>query len=463
MQAEIKLDNIKRRKFVIFNRYMKMMAKIHNIFFILAGIIILASCGSIKKEEIDSRDLSYLYNPLRNPIHPRYQIYNASEDLSELTIKFFTNDLFFTEANPEGVPRAELIIIYRLYDMSRGRVAIDTGFYNVNIKKGQGNQQYTYTIPMRAPSGSKYEAELVIRDLIRNTRIQTHLPFDKTSELSTNNFKVRGHFNKIELFNPVLRSNEFINLLYRYPMDSLYIMFFEPDDASPIPPSFLMPARNINTTPEEIVTVAYSDTLPLRFPSKGIYLCTTDTNRLEGYALFNFGEEYPGMSEPETMIDPLIYLTNEEQIDEMKKSERVKVALDDFWFDITGNIERSRELIRIYYNRVIYANYFFTSHKEGWRTDRGMIYVIYGPPDKVYKTPGGERWGYLMKQVKKGWGIRYKIEDEYLYFSFNKRDNPFSTNDYILIRSESVTSHWDEAIRSWRSGIVFRLDNPTGI
>ena len=144
---------------------------------------------------------------MRNPIHPRYQIYNFSEDLSELTIKFFTNDLFFTEANPEGVPRAELIIIYRLYDMSRGRVAIDTGFYNVNIKKGQGSRQYTYTIPMRAASGSKYEAELVIRDLIRNTRIQTHLPFDKTSELSANNFKVRGHFNKIELFNPILRSN----------------------------------------------------------------------------------------------------------------------------------------------------------------------------------------------------------------------------------------------------------------
>lgn len=439
------------------------MGKIRNTLFLLVGIIILASCASVKKEETDSRDLSYLYNPLRNPIHPRYQVYNVSEDLSELTIKFFTNDLFFTEANPEGVPIAELIIIYRLYDMSQGRVAVDTGFYNVKIRKGQGNRQYNYTIPMKASAGSKYEAELVIRDLIRNTRIQTHLPFDKTSELSSNNFKVRGHFNKIELFNPVLRSSEFINLLYRYSMDSLFIMYFEPDDNSPIPPSMLMPARSINTEPEEIVAMAYSDTLPLMFPNKGIYLCTTDTNRLQGYAFFNFGQEFPGMSEPETMIDPLIYLSNEDELEEMRKSEKVKVALDEFWIDITGNIERSRELIRIYYNRVLYANYFFTSHKEGWRTDRGMIYIIYGPPDKVYKTAGGERWGYVKKQLKKGWGIRYKIEDEYLYFSFRKRENPFSTNDYILVRSESVTSYWDEAIRTWRSGIVFRLDNPTGI
>jgi len=439
-----------------------MMGKINNIFYILVGITILASCA-IVKETTDTNDLSYLYNPLRNPIHPRYQIYNESEDLSELTIKFFTNDLFFTEANPEGIPKAELIIIYRLYDMSQGRVAVDTGFYSINVRKEQGNRQYTYTIPMRASAGSKYEAELVIRDLIRSTRIQTHLPFDKTSDLSMNNFKVRGHFNKIELFNPVLRSDEFINLLYRYPMDSLFIMFFEPDDASPIPPSMLMPERSLDTEPEEIVTLAYSDTLPLMFPNRGIYLCTTDTNKLEGYTFFNFGQEFPGMSEPETMIDPLIYLTNENEIEEMKKNDRVKVALDEFWLEITGNIERSRELIRIYFNRVLYANYFFTSHKEGWRTDRGMIYIIYGPPDKVYKTPGGERWGYLKKQVKRGWGIRYKVEDEYLYFSFRQRENPFTTNDYTLLRSESVTSYWDEAIRAWRSGIVFRLDNPTGI
>ncbi len=439
------------------------MGKINNIFFILTGIILLASCASINKEETDSRDLSYLYNPLRNPIHPRYQIYNVSDDLSELTIKFFTNDLYFSEANPEGVPRAELLVIYRLYDMSQGRIAVDTSFYNINVRRDQGNRQYTYTIPMHASKGSKYEAELLIRDLIRNNRIQTHLPFDKTSDLSSNNFRVRGHFNKLELFNPVLRPNEFVNLLYRYDTDSLFVMYFEPDDASPIPPSMLMPSRAINTEHEGIVPMAYSDTLPLMFPNRGIYLCTTDTNRLEGFTFFNFGNEFPGMTEPETMIDPLIYLTNEDRIQEMRNSDKVKVALDQFWLDITGNIERSRELIRIYYNRVLYANYFFASYKEGWRTDRGMIYIIYGPPDKVYKTPGEERWGYLKKQIRKGWGIRYKIDDEYLYFNFSNRENPFTTNDYILLRSESVTSYWDEAIRSWRSGIVFRLDNPSGI
>lgn len=429
----------------------------------LLGTAILYSCGTVKQEETDTRDLSYLYNPLRNRIHPRYQIYNNSDELSELTIKFFNNDLYFTEANPEGVAQAEMLIIYRLYNMSQGRVAVDTGFYNIKIRRQQGNRQYTYTIPMKASAGSEYEAELVIRDLIRNSRIHAHLPFDKTSELSRNNFKVRGHFNKIELFNPVLRPNEFVNLHYRYPVDSLFIMSLKADDRSPIPPSMLVPERSINMVPDTIIPLAYSDTLPLMFPQRGIYMCSIDSNRLEGFTFFNFGQEFPGMTEAETMIDPLIYLTNESRIEEMKNSDRVKVALDEFWINITGNLERSRELIRIYYNRVLYANYFFTSDKEGWRTDRGMIYIIYGPPDKVYKSPGGERWAYYKKQVRRGWGMRYKVEDDYLYFRFRNRENPFTANDYTLVRSETVTTYWDEAVRTWLSGTVFRLDNPAGI
>ena len=245
-----------------------MKYKIHIILIPLL-LLAMASCAPVKKETTDLRDLSYLYNPLKNPIHPRYQIYNTSEDISELTVKFFSNDLFFSEANPEGVPKASLVIIYRLFNMSQGRVAVDTGFYNITIRKESGNRQYTYTVPMKAERGSKYETELVIKDLIRNSSIQVHLPFDKTSPFSSNNFKVRGHFNKIELFNPVLRPNEFVNLVYRYDTDSIYVKYFEPEKEAPVPPSMLVPEKSLDTHPDEVAALAYSDTLPLMFPNNG--------------------------------------------------------------------------------------------------------------------------------------------------------------------------------------------------
>ena len=59
--------------------------------------------------------------------------------------------------------------------------------------------------------------------------------------------------------------------------------------------------------------------------------------------------------------------------------------------------QRARELIRIYYNRVFFSNYYFTSSKEGWKTDRGMIYVVYGQPHALYKSTNQEKWIYYNK------------------------------------------------------------------
>jgi hypothetical protein len=92
-----------------------------------------------------------------------------------------------------------------------------------------------------------------------------------------------------------------------------------------------------------------------------------------------------------------------------------------------------------------------------------MIYLIYGPPDKVYKSSVEESWGYRKPEIKSKWGSRYQNKEDYLFFSFKKRDNKFSDNDYSISRSETIVSFWEQAVLSWRKGIVFRLDNPSGI
>jgi hypothetical protein len=92
-----------------------------------------------------------------------------------------------------------------------------------------------------------------------------------------------------------------------------------------------------------------------------------------------------------------------------------------------------------------------------------MIYLIYGPPDKVYKSAAQESWGYRKSEIKSSWGTRYQVKQDYLFFTFKKKDNKFSDNDYSISRSETVITYWDQAILCWRKGIVFRLDNPADI
>lgn len=60
----------------------------------------------------------------------------------------------------------------------------------------------------------------------------------------------------------------------------------------------------------------------------------------------------------------------------------------DFFTETWKNIDptphtENNELMNEYYYRVHVVNQRFSGHREGWRSDRGMIYIIYGEPDAV--------------------------------------------------------------------------------
>jgi GWxTD domain-containing protein len=335
---------------------------------------------------------------------------------------------------------------------------------DADIVKEESRQEYVYKLPLNVEHGSVYMAEVKLLDKLRTEVIQSFVPFNTVSYDNRYNFIARGNFRKNELFNPVVRFNEYVNLLYPVKsIDSLFISYYKPLKEVPYPPSMLLPEKTIDYEADTIIALVYSDTLPIMFPSEGIYFCSVNRSSDEGYTLFNFGEAFPSMTKPEAMIEPLAYLASEEEMDAMRSSPKPKVALDEFWIKCGGNIDKSRELIRIYYTRILYSNYYFTSFKEGWRTERGMIYTIYGPPDKVYKNSEGERWGYRKPVLKSLWGGRYRLKEEYLYFNFRVRQNKYSDNDFYLSRSETLVTYWDKAINSWRKGMVFRLDNPVDL
>jgi GWxTD domain-containing protein len=439
----------------------------HRIFYLLFYYIlffaVLSSCKTTQNT-FDSKDLSYLYNPTKNPINPQYNIINQSDELSILSVKFLAADLFFSEANSQGVPTAIVLVSVKLFNINQGKRLADTAFYSISIVKEAGKPEYIYKVPLNVEKGAEYIAEIKTFDRIRLQIVHAFVPFNTMSYNNKYNFKVQGHFEKNELFNPVLRVNEYINLIYlRGSIDSLYISFYKPFLEIPYPPSMLLPEKTLDYKPEQVVAIPYSDTLPIMFPREGIYLCSVGRNINEGFTFLNLGTSYPAMTTPEAMIEPFIYLASENEVAELRSAIKPKVALDDFWIKCGGNVEKARELIRIYYTRVLYSNHYFTSYKEGWRSERGMIYIIYGPPDKVYKTSEGESWGYRKPATKSSWGDRYMLNDDYQFFNFKKNINLFSDNDYYLSRSETLVTYWDQAVTSWRKGIVFRLDNPEDI
>jgi GWxTD domain-containing protein len=100
--------------------------------------------------------------------------------------------------------------------------------------------------------------------------------------------------------------------------------------------------------------------------------------------------EYATMTEQELdkEFDQARYIASKEEMDHYKslKGEDAKrKALFDFW----GKRDEDKstlvnEVKQEHFKRIEYSNINYrTGKKDGWRTDRGRVYVMYGPPDEV--------------------------------------------------------------------------------
>jgi GWxTD domain-containing protein len=89
----------------------------------------------------------------------------------------------------------------------------------------------------------------------------------------------------------------------------------------------------------------------------------------------------------ETAIDQLKYVAKNDQIEKLQKAskeDRIKLW-NEFWKakDPTPNTDEN-EVKDEYYRRIAYANqHYAILGKEGWKSDFGMVYIIYGEPDEI--------------------------------------------------------------------------------
>jgi GWxTD domain-containing protein len=104
----------------------------------------------------------------------------------------------------------------------------------------------------------------------------------------------------------------------------------------------------------------------------------------------NWGD-MPGQSaDLDKMIDQVRYIAKGSEIKKMKKKpgeERLE-AFREFWRqrDPTPDTE-ANELEEEYYRRVDFANQNFSTFLDGWKTDRGMVYILLGPPGEIERHP----------------------------------------------------------------------------
>jgi GWxTD domain-containing protein len=119
------------------------------------------------------------------------------------------------------------------------------------------------------------------------------------------------------------------------------------------------------------------------------------------------------------LTEDVSYIISDEEKQAWKRlatDDERQQFIEQFWLrrDPTPDTEEN-EFKEEHYRRIAYANEHYASGIPGWKTDRGRIYIMYGPPDEIedhssggsYERPieegGGETSTYPFQQ----WRYRY--------------------------------------------------------
>ena len=180
----------------------------------------------------------------------------------------------------------------------------------------------------------------------------------------------------------------------------------------------------------------FSFTNPIDFDENRFYVVMADSNAVTGVTILNTSPYFPEYKLLSELTSCMFYILNEPERKGFLNSNNLKESFDSFWIKTYITKFRARNAIRNYFNWVEQANRIFSDFKSGWKTDRGMLFIVYGVPDEVYRRDNVEEWYY----------------DEGPAFEFTVISTFFSPRTYALRRRQDYEESWYEYIAAIRRG-----------
>jgi GWxTD domain-containing protein len=103
--------------------------------------------------------------------------------------------------------------------------------------------------------------------------------------------------------------------------------------------------------------------------------------------------------------EDVFYIITDEEKTSFKRlntDEEREQFIEQFWLrrDPTPDTQEN-EYKEEHYRRIAYSNERFASGIPGWKSDRGRIYITFGPPDEIEDHPSG---GTYQRPIEEGGG-----------------------------------------------------------
>ena len=418
--------------------------RLFSFLILLLLAIFFQACSS--STEVASSELSNFYGGERLKIEPKIKLFHQSQDSTTVYIKFDTENLLYVRGEEKYTASVTVEIDPVLNKKESAERPQKKTVSVPPISKDRKGATALVKTNIYLPADGNYTLNITIRDETSGKRREKSIPASKDSKNDRENFYLTERGSIVPLFTDRIKPNTSYNLDFDlFDTKVLYVNYYNRSFPLPPPPFAYYEPQPFNYTPDDQYMIT-RDSGEYAFTSgdEGFYHFRTDTTQKEGYTLFVSSEEFPEVKNVQNMVDPFRYVVSGKEYKKLLEAPALKVEIEKFWVDWAGDRDRARKNIETYYGRVETANTFFSSHLEGWKSDRGLIYIIYGEPNKIYKTAQLETWIYGEERNPLS-----------ITFRFIKVDNPFTENDYRLSREDYYKPSWYRSIEAWRNGRLY--------
>jgi GWxTD domain-containing protein len=163
------------------------------------------------------------------------------------------------------------------------------------------------------------------------------------------------------------------------------------------------------------------------------------------------------------MNEDVVYIITDEEkkaFKNLQTDEEREQFIEGFWLrrDPTPDSQEN-EYKEEHYRRIAYANERFASGIPGWKTDRGMIYITFGPPDEIESHPSGgsyerpyeegggttstfpfEKWRYrYLEGVGAGTDINIEFVDTTMTGEYRMTMDPSEKDALMMVPGAGLT------------------------
>jgi len=210
----------------------------------------------------------------------------------------------------------------------------------------------------------------------------------------------------------------------------------------PLPPFSLddSPMEDFQTVSRTNIQQATLDSFVIN--KEKILRVSSSKHPENGLILSVVEQDFPSLFEEDEAFESHLFLMQKKE-----KQNNTSKSITDFWSMIGLNSLQIQSIEKAWTDRIKQANILFTRFNSGWRTDRGMIYTIFGAPNTVYNNGKAEEWNYISPKGKPP-----------LTFRFEQCSNIFSHEEYCLVRKSDYATYWYKAIETWRNGTPYTYE-----